>query len=305
MTIPAFVITGFLGSGKTTLLLNSARKHFKDKKVAVIVNEFGEVGVDGKVLENVYSSVVELPEGCICCTLHAEFEKALSEIREKYSPGVILVETSGSAEPFPVAFSLKSLGCSLEAIICVIDAKNFHKYKQDHTALYQIGGSNVVVINKVDLVSQEELQNLEEEVRSIWETYALRNTFTGEKVYSRLSIYKTAYGILPEEFFAGSYSLNDLLEISQSDHHHHHSYYQSVQYYEEPIEYEELQRMFKELPEEVVRAKGIIRIKHAPYPVLVNYSFGYFDFGNELPNYKGKSFLVFISKTPAPIHMKL
>ena len=75
--LPAFVITGFLGSGKTTLLINSARTHFKGRRTAVIVNELGKVGVDGKVLENAYSSVLELPEGCICCTLHAEFEKAI------------------------------------------------------------------------------------------------------------------------------------------------------------------------------------------------------------------------------------
>ncbi|MGC8869444.1 MAG: GTP-binding protein, partial [Sulfurihydrogenibium sp.] len=119
--IPAFVITGYLGSGKTTLLLNAAKEHFSNKRVAVIVNEIGEVGVDGKVLQNAYSEFIELPEGCICCSLHAEFEKALDEIRQKYNPEVLLVETSGAAEPFPIIISLQALGCSVDGVICIID----------------------------------------------------------------------------------------------------------------------------------------------------------------------------------------
>ncbi|WP_448588294.1 CobW family GTP-binding protein [Thermocrinis sp.] len=294
--LPAFVITGFLGSGKTTLLINSAKDYFKNKRVAVVVNEFGEVGVDGKVLQNVYSQVMELSEGCICCSLHGEFEKAIGEIRGKYNPDVLLVETSGSAEPFPVAFTLKSLGFFLEAILCVVDAKNFEKYKNEPTALYQLGGSNVVVINKIDLISEQELRALEEEIKKLWDAYVVRDAFTGEKLFKDLVIYKTSYSKLPEEVFAGSYGLSEILSLVKEPPHSHHSYAQKVQYYKEPVDYEELKSIFDNLPKSVIRAKGIVRLRYSPYPVFVNYSFGSFEVGDELPDYKGESFIVFISK---------
>ncbi len=299
--LPAFVVTGFLGSGKTTLLINSARTHFRGKKVAVIVNELGDVGVDGKVLENAYSSVLELPEGCICCSLHAEFEKAIREIREKYDPEVLFVETSGSAEPFPVMFSLKSLGFSVDGVFCVIDAKNFEKYSSESTALYQLGGSNIAVINKIDLVSEEKLKELEERILELWESYAVRNVFTGERIFKELRLYRTSFGTLPEEVFAGAVSLNQLLELAKDHHQHNHPYTQKVEFYKEPFEYEDLVELFRNLPKDVIRAKGIVRLKHAPYPFFVNYVFGTFELGEEVPNYKGESFVVFITKNPLKV----
>lgn len=296
--LPAFVITGFLGSGKTTLLINSARTHFEGRRTAVIVNELGEVGVDGKVLEITYSSVLELSEGCICCTLHAEFEKAIGEIKQKYDPEVLFVETSGSAEPLPVVFNLKSLGFSVDGVLCVIDAKNFERYSSESTALYQLGGSNIAVINKIDLVSKEELKNLERKVLELWEKYAVKNVFTGERIFKELRLYKTSYGVLPEEVFAGAVSLNQLLMLAKDHHHHSHPYAQHVKFFKEAFEYEDLVDFFKSLPKDVIRAKGIVRLKHAPYLFFVNYVFGTFELGGEVPNYKGESFVVFISKSP-------
>lgn len=290
--LPAFVITGFLGSGKTTLLLNSAREHFNSKRVAVIVNELGEVGVDGKVLKNGYSEVLELPEGCICCTIHSEFEKALSEIKSRYNPEVLLVETSGGAVPFPVVVSLQALGCSVEGVICLIDAKNFHRYKQDSTAKYQIGGSNVLVLNKTDLVSKEELENIEKEVREIWKLYKPVNTFTGEPLYKNFVLYKTTYGRLPAVVFSGAYTLEDLKQFGQEHTNHNHSY--KVLNLLEPVSYEELERRIKDLPPEVIRVKGIVRLKNMPYPIVVNYAFGNLDLSTEVKDYTGPSFLVLI-----------
>jgi len=89
-----------------------------------------------------------LPEGCICCTLHGEFEKSLREIREKYSPDLLMVETSGASEPFPVILSLQNLSCTIEGIICVVD--------------------------------------------SIWERYRLRNAFTGESIFEKVTIYRAS-----------------------------------------------------------------------------------------------------------------
>ncbi|MCS6999162.1 MAG: GTP-binding protein [Aquificaceae bacterium] len=289
--LPAFVITGFLGSGKTTFLLNSAREHFQGKRVAIIVNELGEVGVDGKVLKNAYSEVLELPEGCICCSLHAEFEKAIEEIRKRYDPEVLLVETSGGAVPFPVILSLQALGLFVEGVFCLVDCAGFDRYKEDETAKYQIGGSNVLVLNKTDLVSQDRVEEIEREVVRLWGIYRPVNSFTGESYYSKVKVYKTTYGRLPADVFAGAYTLPELKEIP---HHPEHTFRQRVVNLLSTIEYHELEERLKTLPERVVRAKGIVRIKHYPYPVAVNYSFGHVDSSIEVRDYEGPSFLVLI-----------
>ena len=75
--IQSFIITGFLGVGKTTMLTNTVKKYFSDKKVAIVVNEFGDIGIDGDILSNVYSEVLEISEGCICCQLAEEFESGV------------------------------------------------------------------------------------------------------------------------------------------------------------------------------------------------------------------------------------
>ncbi|MCS7277616.1 MAG: GTP-binding protein [Aquificaceae bacterium] len=289
--LPSFVVTGFLGSGKTTLLVNSAREHFSGKRVAVIVNELGEVGVDGKILKNAYSEVLELPEGCICCSLHAEFEKAITEIREKYDPEVLLVETSGGAVPFPVILSLQALGCLVESVICLVDCVNFDRYKEDNTAKYQIGGSNVVVLNKTDLAKPEDLDCIEKDALEIWKLYRPVNTFTGEPIYTKLKIYRTSYGRLPKEVFEGVYTLPELKALPQ---HPQHSHWQKVINLLEPLDYEDLEKNLKNLPEKVIRAKGIVRLKHHPYPVAVNYTFGYMDIPIEIRDYDGPYFLVLI-----------
>jgi G3E family GTPase len=160
--IQSFIITGFLGVGKTTMLTNTVKEHFSDKKVAIIVNEFGDIGVDGNILSNVYSEVLEISEGCICCQLAQEFESGVIEIMNKYNPEIIFVETSGASEPFPIFLSLQNLGISVEGVICVVDSKNLGSYKDNSTAKYQIGGSNIIVLNKTDLVNDDELEAVRE-----------------------------------------------------------------------------------------------------------------------------------------------
>ncbi|MCS7263036.1 MAG: GTP-binding protein [Aquificaceae bacterium] len=289
--LPALVITGFLGSGKTTLLVNSAREHFSGKRVAVIVNELGQVGVDGKVLKNAYSQVLELPEGCICCSLSAEFEKAVREIMEKYHPEVLLVETSGGAEPFPIILSLQALDCPVEGVICLVDCAHFDRYREDSVAKYQIGGSNIIVLNKTDLAKVEEVDRIEKDVLETWKLYRPVNTLTGEPLYTKVKVYRTSYGRLPKEVFEGIYTLPELKALPQ---HPQHAHWQKVINIFEPLDYEDLEKRLKNLPENVIRAKGIVRLKRYPYPVVVNYAFGRVDTPIEIKDYDGPYFVVLI-----------
>ncbi len=301
--LPSFIITGFLGSGKTTLAINSIKHAFEDKKVAIVVNEFGEVGFDGKVLKNVYSEVLELSEGCICCTLSSQFEKGVKEIMEKYAPDVLFVETSGVSEPFPIMLSLQSIGFSVEGVICMVDVANFEKYESSTTAKHQIGSSNIIVLNKADLIDSTQLDQVEERVKQIRKKYSLRNFFTGEEVFPKYIILKTAYGKLPKEIFSIVNTTNLNVEQIKHESHEGEFFYQETIKFRDNITYEYLEKYLKELPKSVIRAKGIVRVADAPNPLLVSYSFGNLDIVGKDPTYQGESFLVLIGFEPK--HFKI
>ena len=292
--ISSYVVTGYLGSGKTTLIINSVREHLKDKKVAVVVNEFGEVGLDGKILKNAYSEVLEIEEGCICCKLSQEFESSVLKIIRDYSPEVIVVESSGTSEPFPIMFSLRTVGTAVEGVICVVDSKNFFKYKDEDTAKYQLASSNVVVLNKTDLVDEDTLRRVEEEVKEIKENYRLENMFSNEDKKNIYAIYRAVQGVVPPEVFAGT---GNPIELKENVHlHTHGDMGQRVVEFERELSYEELMEFLSKLPNNVYRAKGIVKLKDYPYPVFVHYVFGDVDMGMPAQGYEGKSFIVLIGK---------
>lgn len=295
---PSFVITGFLGSGKTTLLINSIKDAFESKKIAVVVNEFGEVGVDGKVLKNVYSEVIELSQGCVCCTLSKEFESAIRELEEKYDLDILFVETSGSSEPFPIILSLQNLSYVIEGVICIVDAKNFYSYIDLLTPKHQIGSSNIIVLNKVDLASKEEIKKIEKEIIDIKKEFGLKNLFTGEEIFKSFKIYKTSFGKLPKEVFEGVFALENITFLNKDsyDHIKQDSLNSTIEYFDKPISYEKLKSIFDNLPKEIFRAKGIIKLEGMENPVAINYSFGNFEIGREIMDYKGKFFIVLIGK---------
>lgn len=293
--VSSFVITGYLGSGKTTLILNSVREHLKHKNIAVIVNEFGEVGLDGRILKNVYSQVLEIEEGCICCKLSQEFEKAVMEIISLYSPEVIIVESSGTSEPFPIVFSLRTVGTAVEGVVCVVDSKNFFRYEKEDTARYQIASANMIVLNKTDLVDEEHLGRVEERVRNIKDTYRIENMFSEEKRRNLYRIYRASGGRVPLEVFEGT---GDPLTLLQRHPDHSHGEMgQKVLEIKEDITYKEFKTFMESLPENIYRAKGIVKLKDFPEPLFVHYVFGDLDIGMPAGNYEGKPFLVLIGKS--------
>ncbi len=295
--ISSYIVTGFLGSGKTTLLINTVQNYFKDKRIAIIVNEFGKVGVDGKILKNTYSQVLELSEGCICCQISIEFEKGVIEIIQNYNPEIIFVETSGTSEPFPIFVSLQNLGISVEGIICVIDTKNFDNYKEHATAKYQIGGSNIIVLNKIDLVDEKTVEHVEREIREIKEKYNVKNFLTDEPIFKTYAIYKTSFGKLPKEIFEGTFKLDEIIEIGKEGYQTGHivkdSFSEKIVYLPDGIEFKEIEKILSNLPQNVYRVKGIVKTKDVPSPILINYVFGDVSY-SEISSYNGRSFLVLI-----------
>jgi len=298
--INAFVITGFLGVGKTTMLTNTVKKYFSDKRIALIVNEFGDVGVDSQILKNVHSEVLEISEGCICCKLAQEFESGVIEIINNYSPDIIFVETSGASEPFPIFLSLQNLGISVEGIICVVDSKNFHSYRENSTAKYQIGGSNIIVLNKTDLVSTQELEELKNEIKEIKDEYNIRNNLTGKTIFNNYMLEESQNGIVGSEVFNGVYKVDEILgrakEYEHSDHTLRDEITQKVAYIKDGVMFEDIEALLNSLPKNIYRVKGIIKPKDVESALFINYSFGDVSY-EELPDYKKESLLIFIGES--------
>jgi G3E family GTPase len=297
--IQSFIITGFLGVGKTTMLINTVKKYFSDKKVAIIVNEFGDIGVDGNILSNVYSEVLEISEGCICCQLAQEFESGVIEIMNKYHPEIIFVETSGASEPFPIFLSLQNLGISVEGVICVVDSKNLDSYKENSTAKYQIGGSNIIVLNKIDLVTDMELETIKSDVVKIKEEYNIKNNLTGKTIFDRYVIDYAQQGLLNKEVFDGVYKVEEIIGIAKDYQHHDHtsrdSITQKVAYLKENIEFSDIEEVLNSLPKSIYRVKGVIKTTDVANPIVINYSFGDVSY-EELDSYSQPSIMIFIGE---------
>lgn len=176
------LIAGFLGSGKTTLLLRLLpRLAARGVKVAVVVNDFGEIGVDADVLAAAGNTVVELYSGCVCCQLTGDLAAALQAVKRDHAPDLVVIEPSGVAEPQLVVDNLRSLPrgagglaeldvASLDwRIVTVVDADRFGILSEILSPLMrsQLSPASLVVINKTDLVSPAELARVTEAVKGL------------------------------------------------------------------------------------------------------------------------------------------
>lgn len=171
--IPVTVLTGYLGSGKTTLL-NRILTENHGKRYAVIVNEFGEIGIDNDLIVESDEEIYEMNNGCICCTVRGDLIRTVEGLMRR--PGrfdAILVETTGLADPAPVAqtfFMDEDVRAKtrLDAVVALVDAKHLPlRLRDSKEAADQIAFADVVVLNKTDLVTPEELRDVEAAVRAI------------------------------------------------------------------------------------------------------------------------------------------
>jgi G3E family GTPase len=287
--IPVTVLTGYLGAGKTTLL-NRILSEPHGKKYAVIVNEFGEIGIDNELVVNADEEVFEMNNGCICCTVRGDLVRIIDGLmRRKGKFDAIIVETTGLADPAPVAqtfFMDEQVGARtrLDAVVTVADAKWLKdRLKDAPEAKNQIAFADVILLNKTDLVTPAELSEVEARIRAI-NPYAKLHRTERSKIDVAEVLGRNAFDLdrildIEPQFLTADSHDRDHHDHDHGHDHHHHDHGGLKHYHDEdmqsisiktdkPIDPDKffpwVQNLVATDGKDILRSKGILNFKDDP-----------------------------------------
>ncbi|MFZ4777541.1 MAG: CobW family GTP-binding protein [Terrimicrobiaceae bacterium] len=268
---PVTILTGFLGAGKTTLL-NRILTEEHGLKIAVIENEFGEIGIDHELVINADEEIFEMNNGCICCSVRGDLIRILGNLmkrRDKFDH--ILIETTGLADPGPVVQTFfvddeMKEKLSINAVVTLVDAKHILLHLDDSDeAREQIAFADVLLLNKCDLVSEADLDGLEKRIRSMNALAKIfRTTNAGIEIAKVMDV--------------GGFNLDHAMEVDphflEAGHHHHHSDNVTSVGIEHAGDCdgkklnEWLSRIVREQGADIFRMKGVFALKDGPDRII-------------------------------------
>jgi len=263
-TVAVDILTGFLGSGKTTLLRHVLAHGLDGKPVAIIMNEIGEVGIDGRVVTGLANveKMVELSSGCICCSIDDyKFDLAIQEIIDTAKPHLVIIESTGLADPEPLAYRVKNAGLGLDAVITVVDAPNLDRHlREADVARAQIEAADFVVVNKIDLVDDKTVARVEKRVA---------------KLNGRAERFRTVRGAIDSDvLFATGVAAYRERARATSDHLHADGIASFIHRARRPLRQDAFERLLARLPADILRAKGLVRFAGRDWHCLFNFTCG-------------------------------
>ncbi len=285
--IPVTVLTGFLGAGKTTLL-NHLLHQKHGYKCAIIINEFGAISIDNQLVVGVDEEILELNNGCLCCRVRGDLIKSLDGLFKTQTRfDYVIIETTGLADPSPVVHTFKASDLAeklrLDGIVTVVDARHLEKELEDAPEpATQLAFADVILLNKTDLVSPEELERLESRIRNMNALASLHRTQHSQidpaKIFNLKARELTGSFAIPESatHAHGHEHAEHDHEHEDHDHghehdagHHHHHHDESVSSFylsdDRPLDLKKVEawltEVIRDLGANIYRSKGILQVK--------------------------------------------